>query len=206
MKATELLLNQHRAVEDLFEQFEDADSAQAKRDIFEKLAKNLVAHDAIERELFYPACEKELGQDDDVLGESLVEHGVVEFCLYRADANRTDHDFDKYVTVLQEVVEHHVQEEEKELLPKVKREMGSDELEELGTQMEARFKEAMKADFREPLQENLQQVLEGRTKTQKKPASKPAPAKANARTKNHRAEPRAAKRRPSPKASKRARS
>ena len=203
MKATELLIKQHRLVEDLFEKFEDAEETEEKREIFEQLAANLVAHDAIEREIFYPACEKELGEEDDVLGESLVEHGVVEFSLYRADANRTTDDFDKYVTVLKENVEHHVKEEEKELLPKVKSSMETSQLEELGAKMEKRFQEALKEDFREPLQENLEQVLAGRAKTQKKPASKatrasarpPARSSSNARGKNHRGESRAAKRR-----------
>src|SRR4051812_40971351 len=63
MKATDLLLKQHRLVEDLFEQFEEAKTPAQKRTIFEKLAANLVGHDAIEREIFYPACEKELGKD-----------------------------------------------------------------------------------------------------------------------------------------------
>lgn len=218
MKATELLIKQHRLVEELFEQFEDAEGAEEKREIFEKIAANLVGHDAIEREIFYPACEKELGEEDDVLGESLVEHGLVEFSLFRADANRTDDDLEKYVTVLKEVVMHHVKEEEKELLPKVKSELESEQLEQLGAQMEKRFEEAMQEDFREPLQENLQQVLEGRAKTQKKPASRQPQSRtksnaqssrsrsstsrgsssrtSNARGKNHRAESRAAKRRP----------
>ena len=55
MKANELIQKQHRLVEDLFEQFENARGAQ-KGKIFEQIAKNLVAHDAIEREIFYPAC------------------------------------------------------------------------------------------------------------------------------------------------------
>jgi len=193
MKATDLLIQQHRAVEDLFEQFEDADGAEEKRNIFEKLAANLVGHDAIERELFYPACEKELGEDEDVLHESLVEHGVVEFSLFRADENRNGEDFDKYVTVLKEIVEHHVEEEESELLPRVKSEMEADRLEELGTAMEKRFEAALASDFREPLRENLDQVLAGRTKTQKKAPAAHGHAKGNARPKGRRNEARAIK-------------
>jgi hypothetical protein len=194
MKATDLLIKQHRAVEDLFEQFEDAEGTEEKREIFEKLAANLVAHDAIERELFYPACEKELSDDDeDVLHESLVEHGVVEFSLFRADENRNGEDFDKYVTVLKEIVEHHVEEEESELLPKAKSEMEDDRLEELGAKMEKRFEQALRADFREPLRDNLDQVLAGRTKTQKKHPAAAGRGKATARSKTQRGESRASK-------------
>ncbi len=184
MKANELLIQQHREVEALFERFETAETAE-KREIFEELAANLVAHDAIEREIFYPACEEELGEDDDVLGESLVEHGVVEFCLYGADEHRDSDDFDKYVTVLKEMVMHHVKEEEKELLPQVKRKLGAETLEELGTKMEARFEEAREEDFRKPLRDNLEQVLAGRTKTQKKPTRSPAAKKKNGTRGHH---------------------
>lgn len=196
MKATELLIKQHRLVEELFEQLEEAEGKE-QRDIFEKLAANLVGHDAIEREIFYPACDEALGKEDDVLGESLVEHGVVEFCLYRADKNLRGEDFDKYVKVLKEMVMHHVKEEEKELLPKVKREIDSDELEELGTRMEQRFAQALRSDFREPLQSNLVQVLEGKTRTAKEPPKSVKVANGARQKSAGRSAPRAAKRRPS---------
>lgn len=170
MKANELLEQQHRMVEELFDQFEQADESE-KADVFEQIAANLVAHDAIEREIFYPACEETMGEEEeeDVLGESLVEHGVVEFCLFRADKNKSNpEELEKYVTVLKEVVFHHVKEEEDELLPKAKKALGGERLEELGAEMETRFEKAMKSDFRRPLRENLQQVLEGKAKTSKK--------------------------------------
>jgi hemerythrin superfamily protein len=169
MKANELLEQQHRLVEDLFDQFEQADESE-KEEAFLQIATNLVAHDAIERELFYPACEAAIEDEDgeDVLGESLIEHGLVEFCLFRADKNRTDaSELEKYVTVLKEVVMHHVKEEEDELLPKAKKALGAKKLEELGAEMESRFEKAMKSDFRRPLRENLQQVLDGKAKTKK---------------------------------------
>jgi hemerythrin superfamily protein len=166
MKANELIQKQHRLVEELFERFEKARGAEKAR-VFEQIAKNLVAHDAIEREIFYPACEEAI-DDDDILRESLVEHGVVEFCLFRADVNQGNDDFDKYVKVLGEVVMHHVKEEEKELLPKAKRALGRDQLEALGAELEARFDEALRSDFRAPLRDALDQVLAGKTKTDKR--------------------------------------
>lgn len=167
MKAHELLKQQHKIVKSLFKEFEDAED-EDKAEVFERLAGNLVAHDAIERELFYPACEKALSGEDeeDVLGESLVEHGVVEFCLFRADKNRAKpKELEKYVTVLKEMVMHHVKEEEDELLPKAKKAMEAERLELLGAEMEKRFAQALKSDFRRPLRENLKQVLEGKAKT-----------------------------------------
>jgi hemerythrin superfamily protein len=76
MNATELLKSQHREVESLFKRIEKAQEDSEKRELFEELAANLVAHDAIEREIFYPACEEEMGMNE-LLGEVLAEHGLV---------------------------------------------------------------------------------------------------------------------------------
>jgi hemerythrin superfamily protein len=167
MKATELLKQQHRDVTKLFKAFEAEKSDAKQREIFEEVAAMLVAHDAIEREIFYPACERAMGMDDE-LGEALVEHGVIEFCLYEADEAQAKSSFTYKVKVLSEMVEHHVKEEEKEFFPKVEDAIEEDKLEELGMKMEERFDEARADDFRAPLHENLRQVLAGTIKPKPK--------------------------------------
>jgi hemerythrin superfamily protein len=164
MKATELLKAQHREVEKLFKSIEKAKKDEEKPALFEELAANLVAHDAIEREIFYPACEEAMGMTE-LLGEALVEHGLVEFSLYQADQAQGDDDFEFKCTVLQEVLDHHVKEEEKEFFPKVEKALGKARLEELGEEMEQAFEAAKEEDFRVPLQRNLKQVLMGAVKT-----------------------------------------
>ena len=171
MKATDLLEKQHRVVEKLFKQFESAKSPQDKQRIFEQIAANLVAHDAIEREIFYPACERELGSDDEHIQEALVEHGLVEFALFTSDKGRRQ-GFESHVTALKEVVMHHVREEERELLTKAKRAIKPERLEALGMMMEKQFAIALEKDFRKPLRVNLMQVIDGKLK--------PAPAKVRA--------------------------
>jgi hypothetical protein len=164
MKATDLLKKQHKEVRDLFKRISSARNDDAKSELFEELAANLVAHDAIEREIFYPACEEAMGMND-LLGEALVEHGQVEFALYIADQAQGEDDFEAKCTVLEEIVEHHVEDEEKEFFPKVERALGKGRLEELAEEMEPRFEEAKEEDFRTPLHANLKQVLNGATKT-----------------------------------------
>lgn len=160
MKATDLLKQQHDEVKELFEKVESASRSTSKRQLFEQLASNLVAHDGIERELFYPACEETMGMTD-LLGEALVEHGLVEFSLFQADQALGEDDFDYKLKVLKEAVEHHVEEEEGEFFPKVNRAFGKDALEMLGTEMEQKFEELKQGDFRMPLHSNLKQVLQG---------------------------------------------
>src|SRR5687767_11999737 len=154
MKATELLKQQHRDVEKLFKALDQDGSDERTTEVFGELAATLVAHDAIEREIFYPACEKAMGMTD-LLGESLVEHGVIEFSLYEADQAQGKKDFDFKVTVLKEMVEHHVEEEEDDFFPSVEKALGDESLEELGQRMEQRFEAARESDFRSPLHDNL---------------------------------------------------
>lgn len=176
MKATELLQNQHKEVRTLFKRIEDTEGFPQKRQLFEELAANLVAHDAIEREIFYPACEKALGMTD-MLGEALVEHGVVEFCLFCADEAAED-DFDYKCEVLREMLDHHVEEEEDELFPKVEKALGAEQLERLGDAMQRRFEKAKQADFRAPLHDNLRQVLSGAIKPKPGAARRASPTPA----------------------------
>lgn len=172
--ATELLTEQHEEVKALFKKIEKAKSHAEKTKLFEELAANLVAHDAIEREIFYPACKRAMGMTD-LLGEALVEHGVVEFSLYQADQAKKD-DFDFKCKVLSEIVEHHVKEEEDEFFPKVEKALGKERLLELGARMKERFEQAKEADFRAPLAGNLKQVLTGAIEPAKRAPRSSAPS------------------------------
>lgn len=173
MKATELLTKQHEEVASLFKTIEGTEKAAEKKAAFQELAAKLAAHDAIERKIFYPACEEALGLNDQ-LGEALVEHGVVEFALYLANEALGKSDFDFKVKVLKELVEHHVEEEQDEFFPTVEKALGGDRLESLGEDMEDAFEEALGEDFQQPLYENLRQVLAGilEPSSQRKPATR----------------------------------
>jgi hemerythrin superfamily protein len=164
MKATELLTTQHREVSRLFKAIEDTEDEKQKQQLFMELASNLVSHDGIEREIFYPACEEAMGMSDQ-LGEALVEHGTIEFGVYQATQAMGKDDFDYKCTVLKELVEHHVEEEEKEFFPKAEKALGDDSLNLLGEELEDMFEEKRAEDFREPLFENLKQVFAGALKT-----------------------------------------
>lgn len=163
MKATDLLKKQHAEVRDLFKRLEGERDEDAKSERFEELATNLVGHDAIERKIFYPTCEEQMGLSE-LLGEALVEHGLVEFSLYQADRAQQEDGFEFKCKVLQEVLEHHIDEEESELFPKVEKALGSELLEELGRDMLDAFETATSEDFRTPLHQNRKQVLAGALK------------------------------------------
>jgi hemerythrin superfamily protein len=169
--AIDLLKSQHEEVKALFKKIEKASARAQKTKLFDELAGKLVGHDAIEREIFYPACEKNMGMTD-LLGEALVEHGVVEFSLYQADQARQSKDFPFKCQVLSEIVLHHVKEEEEDFFPKVEKALGRDKLIQLGARMKERFEETQASDFRPPLHSNLKQVLRGTLKPVKRRAAK----------------------------------
>ena len=174
MKVTAFLEQQHRQLDKLFDQLEKAKDSKRKK-VFDELASLLVGHDAVEREILYPAFEKKKGMTDD-LGEALAEHGLVEFALFRADTARTGKDFEACCTVLRETLEHHVKEEENDFLPRVERALGAELSQAVAERMEERFARAQDEDFRVGLLKNLRQVIDGAVKTSKR-ATKPAKKK-----------------------------
>ena len=169
--AIHLLKTQHEEVKTLFKKIENASARAQKTKLFDELAGKLFGHDTIEREIFYPACEKGMGMTD-LLGEALVEHGIVEFSIYQADQARQSKEFQFKCTVLSEIVEHHVQEEEDDFFPKVEKALGRDKLVQLAARMKARFEETQAGDFRPPLHSNLKQVLRGALKPARRKTSK----------------------------------
>lgn len=145
MKVTELLRTQHQRVDALFEQIEGAEGREA-RSLVQELVTALVAHSMIERDPFYPAFEEALGARAEIR-EAYEEHALVEYelqKLLRTDPG--DESFRARVSVLKELVRHHVREEEDNLLPRADREMDEERLEELGEQMQMRFEEIQSED------------------------------------------------------------
>jgi hypothetical protein len=112
MDAIALLKADHRKVEELFEKFENAKGAAAKRKLVEQICTELSVHATIEEEIFYPACNGEV--EEDLLNEAYVEHDGAKVMIAELLGSDPGHDFyDAKVKVLAEEIKHHVKEEEK---------------------------------------------------------------------------------------------
>ena len=113
--AIALLKQDHRTVEDLFAQFEKASGEGRKQKLAEQICLELSVHAAIEEEIFYPACDGKV--DEELLNEAYVEHDGAKVLIAEIAAGdgQTDDFFDAKVKVLQEQIEHHVEEEEKRM-------------------------------------------------------------------------------------------
>ncbi|MFB6483440.1 hemerythrin domain-containing protein [Streptomyces virginiae] len=140
-----LLKEDHKAVEKLFKRFEKAgeDAHAEKRKIADQVIGELTTHTWIEEKIFYPAAREAAPDTKDHVLESIEEHHVVLWMLSELkDLDATDERFDAKMTVLMENVRHHVEEEEKEWFPEVRKSMGRNRLTELGEQMETAKKKA----------------------------------------------------------------
>jgi len=136
MNAIDLLESQHREVEALFAKIEAAKSSKAKGTLFEQIADSLAIHAAIEEHHFYPAVKEK--RTDDLLLEALEEHvGIKRVLADLLSVDAADKTFDAKVKVLKEQVEHHVEEEEGELFPQVRKLLDEEQLEAIGQQMSA---------------------------------------------------------------------
>ena len=112
--AIALLKADHRAVEELFEKFEKASGDGRKQALAEEICLELSVHAQIEEEIFYPACEGKV--EEDLLKESYVEHDGAKVLIAEIiKGGPSDEFYDSKVKVLQEEIEHHVEEEEKRM-------------------------------------------------------------------------------------------
>ena len=145
MNALELLKQQHEEVSSLFELIAEAEDLTGKRALVQELADAFAAHATIEEEIFYPAAYADATEE--VLTEAVEEHLSIKRIIVDVLEMAPDHEnFDAKLKVLKEQIEHHVEEEEGELFPKVRKAMESEELERMGLEMKERFDEVMSAE------------------------------------------------------------
>ncbi len=134
-----MLKDDHKAVNELFKRFEktkETATPAAKRKLVEKMIEELTIHAYVEEEIFYPAVRHASEDTKEHVLESVEEHHVVVWLLSELmNLDPADETFDAKVTVLMENVRHHVEEEEKEWFPEVRKLLGRNRLVELGERM-----------------------------------------------------------------------
>jgi hemerythrin superfamily protein len=139
MDAITLLKKDHRTVGVLFRKYEAAgkNAIHEKQSLADQIIKELSVHTSIEEQLFYPAVRELSESFNEKVLEALEEHHGAKATLAEL-RNMTPEDerFDPKMTVLIESVRHHVEEEEKDLFPKVRKAMNREALLALGEGLE----------------------------------------------------------------------
>lgn len=142
-EATALLRADHKAVSDLFAEYEKTRSSAKKKTLVTKICNELTVHAQIEEEIFYPAV-KNATKDTKLVPEATVEHATLkELIAQIKDVEPDGEMFDAKVTVLSEYVRHHVKEEQNEMFPKAK--ASKLDMKALGAELAARKAELMAA-------------------------------------------------------------
>jgi hemerythrin superfamily protein len=137
MNALEVLKQDHQKVKKLFQEVKQATDQAKRKELFNEIDTELEIHAHIEETVFYPAIEEHEEFKDMVAG-ALEEHQEAKTLLDELEELGADnHDFGSKLQLLIEAVEHHVEEEEGEMFPKIREVFDEDELEQLGQELEA---------------------------------------------------------------------
>ena len=144
--AVAMLQEDHQKVLKLFKQFqnmaEDGDESEGKSRLVKTICEELKVHTTLEEEIFYPAVREAVGEEL-IMDEALVEHESAKTLIEQLEGMHPgDEHYDAKVVVLGEYVKHHVQEEQGEIFPKVKKSKEID-LTALGEELATRKRELM---------------------------------------------------------------
>ncbi|HET7598416.1 MAG TPA: hemerythrin domain-containing protein [Burkholderiales bacterium] len=142
--ALAMLKADHDKVRKLFKQFEKLEEGEEKARLVQQACTELKIHTQIENEIVYPAIRDAI-EADDLMDEALVEHEAADELISQLEQMQPGDDmYDAKFTVLGEYVNHHIDEEQKEMFPKAR---ASDlDLMALGEQVAARKEELMKGE------------------------------------------------------------
>ncbi|MCA1617824.1 MAG: hemerythrin domain-containing protein [Acidobacteria bacterium] len=138
MNAFQLLKEDHQKVSGIFQQLEPTTerAEKTRTELFARLKEELDVHARVEETIFYPAIKQEAETREIVL-EGFEEHHVIKMLLKELDSMPVDTEqWTAKLKVLQENVEHHVEEEEGEMFQKARQVLSEDDINRLGAQME----------------------------------------------------------------------
>jgi hemerythrin superfamily protein len=140
MDAIAILKADHRQVEEWFSQFAHASKAR-KQQLADRICEALTVHTLIEEEIFYPAF-LDATEDKGTHHEAVVEHAAAKRLIEEIRGmSAADDYFDAKVTVLCEMIKHHVKEEEQPGGMFAEARKSDMDLHELGEQLQARKKQ-----------------------------------------------------------------
>lgn len=136
--AIKLLTDDHAKVKKMFKEFEKLHkkNEEGKEELAQQICQELTIHAQLEEEIFYPAAREAI-DDDHMMNEAEVEHQAAKDMIAKIQSmNSSDPMYDALVTVLAEYVNHHIEEEQNEIFPKM--EKAKVDLEEIGSEIAER--------------------------------------------------------------------
>jgi predicted DNA-binding protein len=140
MDAITLLKADHVKVKALLADIEATTErgVKTREQLFATLKGEMLVHEAIEEEIFYPELRDHPKAKDIVL-EGFQEHHVVDLLIGELESLPVDDEtWGAKALVMKENIEHHIEEEEGEMFKKARQVFEPEELRDLGERMAAR--------------------------------------------------------------------
>jgi hemerythrin-like domain-containing protein len=135
--ALALLERDHRRMEELLKQGEDttAQAVQRRSELLETITRELTVHEMLEEKILYPAL-KAHPEGKDLALEGYQEHHVADVLMKELhEMPRDDERWGAKFKVLQENLEHHIDEEEGPMFRTARGLFSREELQSLGAEM-----------------------------------------------------------------------
>ena len=127
------LQEEHDEVQELLKKLVGSDNAREQKSLVSQVKKALVPHTKAEEKIVYDAVLALKGKDAKIDGnEGYIEHGLADATLKKLDkltANTPE--FKAAAKVLKELIDHHVQEEERNIWAQVKENFSSEQRERM---------------------------------------------------------------------------
>lgn len=143
--AVDMLKADHRKVDQLFQQYQGMQGqASQKQDLVEQICQELTIHAQLEESIFYPAVQQKLGsQGSSLVQEARKEHDEMKQKIHQLQSGSGNgSNVDGMVSQLMNAVQHHVREEESQMLPQAQQQLGN-QLDQLGMQMQQQKQQLM---------------------------------------------------------------
>ena len=133
----ELLEHDHREVEQMFAEYEQATSKEQKETLRDRIIIELVRHSEAEEQAVYPLIRKRIDNGDQIIEHEIDEHSKAERIMKELDKmSADDPQFGVLMTQLMTAIKEHVAEEENDVFPQFRSRVDADELNKLGETVE----------------------------------------------------------------------
>jgi len=136
LNALDLIKDDHKRLKEMFKRAMEANDAAARAELLDEIRAELVAHERMEEDIFYPALRAATEKAKDIVLEGYEEHHVIDLILDEMfTVPEEAEQWGAKLKVLHENLEHHIEEEEGEMFKRARKSMSDEALEELGRKM-----------------------------------------------------------------------
>ena len=145
LNALELIKDDHDRIKDMFDRALHTEDPAERGEMLQTIRAELMAHERMEEDVFYPALRSASDKAKDIVLEGYEEHHVIDMILDELfEVPENTDQWHAKLKVLHENLEHHIEEEEKEMFKRARKAMSGEALDELGRKM-AQAKQAASA-------------------------------------------------------------